>query len=59
MVDHWIFNPEVVGSNPTSITFSLLILSLVFQQIVTRGTVYARMSPDQKAQLVETIQANG
>lgn len=28
-------------------------------QIMVRGTIYARMSPDQKAQLVEHLQALG
>ncbi len=33
--------------------------SLCFPQICARGTIFARMSPDQKSQLVEQLQGIG
>ncbi len=36
-----------------------LIISSTYFQLAVRGTVFARMSPEQKQQLIETLQELG
>ena len=43
----------------TYVCMSVYVCVFVYVQLVIHGTVFARMSPDQKAQLVEVLQSVG
>lgn len=51
--------PYILGNNVNISATSVLVFHNNSFQILIRGTVFARMAPDQKTQLVEALQELG